>query len=675
MNTQTATQRLPARSTAAILLEFLGSMTLAITLLVALAIASVIGTVLQQNQPYTDYLIKFGPFWHEVFKTLGLYDVYSAGWFLTILGFLVISTSVCIYRHAPTMLRDMRRLRVDVQAKSLRAFHHVEERSVPLPPERMETLAARLFTANGYRVRVKDQGDHRVVSAMKGGSNRLGYLLTHVAIVVICIGGLMDGKLPIKIAEMTGKLRAETRNIPASEVPAISQVGTNNFSFRGSVDIPEGSRANLVFLPLRDGYLVQHLPFAVEVKDFRVEHWSTGAPKSFESDLVIYDDDLPKPLEATIAVNHPLVYKGFSIYQSSFGDGGSHLALRLWPLDTDKGEAQTLQGEVFQQYPLETSDGPMRLEITDFRLFNINPVQNAEGKIEQHNMGPSFTYKLRDQAGAATEFVNYMNPVEQDGRYFFVSGMRTAASEDFRYLHIPMDSAGGVERFMRFLTYIQNPDLVHAVALETTRRAMGQAQLQGADMESQVANSMARLVLSYARGGFDAIVHDVEQNIAPEQQQEAAEAFMRVLQTGLQGVYRRVLADEGVENPGDSDWQFFEDAVAAVAALPVYGTPYYIQLSQFRQVEASGLQISRSPGKNVVYLGSLMLVAGVFLLFYMAHRRLWVWVAPEGEGSRVIFAGATNRNVSDFDTQFNTLAERLRDASAASRSDEPRAGD
>ena len=135
MNTQTATQRLPARSTAAILLEFLGSMTLAITLLVALAIASVIGTVLQQNQPYTDYLIKFGPFWHEVFKTLGLYDVYSAGWFLTILGFLVISTSVCIYRHAPTMLRDMRRLRVDVQAKSLRAFHHVEERSVPLPPD------------------------------------------------------------------------------------------------------------------------------------------------------------------------------------------------------------------------------------------------------------------------------------------------------------------------------------------------------------------------------------------------------------------------------------------------------------------------------------------------------------------------------------------------------------
>ena len=49
---------------------FLGSMDLAITLLLTLAVASVIGTVLQQNQPYTDYLIKFGPFWFDVFEFL-----------------------------------------------------------------------------------------------------------------------------------------------------------------------------------------------------------------------------------------------------------------------------------------------------------------------------------------------------------------------------------------------------------------------------------------------------------------------------------------------------------------------------------------------------------------------------------------------------------------------------
>ncbi|MGM0679240.1 MAG: cytochrome c biogenesis protein ResB, partial [Pseudomonadota bacterium] len=45
-------------------------MNLAITMLVVIAVASVIGTVLQQNQPYQDYIIKFGPYWHEIFKVL-----------------------------------------------------------------------------------------------------------------------------------------------------------------------------------------------------------------------------------------------------------------------------------------------------------------------------------------------------------------------------------------------------------------------------------------------------------------------------------------------------------------------------------------------------------------------------------------------------------------------------
>ena len=53
-----------------VLLEFLGSMNLAITLLVVVAVSSIIGTVLQQNQPYPHYVIKFGTFWFEVFNRL-----------------------------------------------------------------------------------------------------------------------------------------------------------------------------------------------------------------------------------------------------------------------------------------------------------------------------------------------------------------------------------------------------------------------------------------------------------------------------------------------------------------------------------------------------------------------------------------------------------------------------
>ncbi|MBU2851711.1 cytochrome c biogenesis protein ResB, partial [Acidithiobacillus ferrivorans] len=59
-------------SRARLVVNFLGSMRLAVSLLVLLAIASVIGTVLNQQQPYEDYALKFGPFWFDVFRDLGL---------------------------------------------------------------------------------------------------------------------------------------------------------------------------------------------------------------------------------------------------------------------------------------------------------------------------------------------------------------------------------------------------------------------------------------------------------------------------------------------------------------------------------------------------------------------------------------------------------------------------
>ena len=179
----------------------LGSMDLAITLLLALAIASIIGTLLQQNQPYADYVIKFGPFWFDVFETAGLYDVYSALWFLAILTLLVISTTVCVIRNGPSMIKDMWNLRTHVREKSLRVMHHNAQWSVSSANESIVSTLETALSQEGFRVRqtVKEEGV--LLSAMRGGLNRLGYIFTHVAIIVICIGGLLDSNLRIKFAE------------------------------------------------------------------------------------------------------------------------------------------------------------------------------------------------------------------------------------------------------------------------------------------------------------------------------------------------------------------------------------------------------------------------------------------------------------------------------------------
>jgi cytochrome c biogenesis protein len=82
-------------------IELISSMRFAISLLTLISIASVIGTVLKQNEPMPNYVNQFGPFWFEVFGKFSLYSVYSAWWFLLIMAFLVLSTSLCLIRNAP----------------------------------------------------------------------------------------------------------------------------------------------------------------------------------------------------------------------------------------------------------------------------------------------------------------------------------------------------------------------------------------------------------------------------------------------------------------------------------------------------------------------------------------------------------------------------------------------
>ena len=85
-----------------------------------------------------------------------------------------------------------------------------------------------------------------------------------------------------------------------------------------------------------------------------------------------------------------------------------------------------------------------------------------------------------------------------------------------------------------------------------------------------------------------------------------------------------------------------------------------LQLRSFDEVKASVFQVSRAPGKNVVYLGCLLLVLGVFAMIYIRERRLWIWIRPgEQGGSHALMAMSTQRRSLDFDKEFERLKARL----------------
>ena len=92
-----------------------------------------------------------------------------------------------------------------------------------------------------------------------------------------------------------------------------------------------------------------------------------------------------------------------------------------------------------------------------------------------------------------------------------------------------------------------------------------------------------------------------------------------------------------------------------------YGAPVYLQLDEFVEVKASVLQVTRSPGKFVVYLGSLFLVLGVFAMFYIRERRVWVWLrdGDSGQGAHALMAMSTQRKTLDFEHEFNYLKAKL----------------
>jgi cytochrome c biogenesis protein len=87
----------------------------------------------------------------------------------------------------------------------------------------------------------------------------------------------------------------------------------------------------------------------------------------------------------------------------------------------------------------------------------------------------------------------------------------------------------------------------------------------------------------------------------------------------------------------------------------------YLQLKQYDEIKASVLQVTRSPGKKVVYLGCLLLVLGIFSMFYIRERRLWVWIKdqPESQNAHAIFALSTQRKTMDFDKEFELLKSEI----------------
>ena len=71
---------------------------------------------------------------------------------------------------------------------------------------------------------------------------------------------------------------------------------------------------------------------------------------------------------------------------------------------------------------------------------------------------------------------------------------------------------------------------------------------------------------------------------------------------------------------------------------------------------STGLQVTKDPGVWVVWLGCFMLVSGIFISFFLSHRRIWVRIG----GGRIVVAGSTSKNQAAFRTSFDEIVAQLK---------------
>ncbi len=93
--------------------------------------------------------------------------------------------------------------------------------------------------------------------------------------------------------------------------------------------------------------------------------------------------------------------------------------------------------------------------------------------------------------------------------------------------------------------------------------------------------------------------------------------------------------------------------------LTLGGSDYLVQA---KQLYATGLQVAKDPGVWWVYGGCALMLAGLYISFFLSHRRVWLLVSDSAPGCSVLLAGSANKNRPGFTRIMSELEQHLRTA-------------
>lgn len=270
--------------------NWLSSLKVAIALLIVIAIASALGTAIPQGEIAQNYLNHynqkplFGLVNGEILLLMNLDHIYSSYWFLFLLFWLGLALIICSWRRQWPLLQAALRWIDYKSPRQINKLFLAQTIHVNNSPKALEKLTNHLQN-KGWEIK-PNQGR---LAARKGVIGRVGPPLIHLGLILLMIGSV--------IGVLNGQ-KVERFLTPGRSVSLLEKNGNRQLTLK--------------------------------LNTFNIQRDSLGRPEQFKSELEI-DNFNQKKLIKEISVNHPLRFRGITIYQADWSLSSIRLQLNNSP--------------------------------------------------------------------------------------------------------------------------------------------------------------------------------------------------------------------------------------------------------------------------------------------------------------------------------------------------------
>jgi cytochrome c biogenesis protein len=86
---------------------------------------------------------------------------------------------------------------------------------------------------------------------------------------------------------------------------------------------------------------------------------------------------------------------------------------------------------------------------------------------------------------------------------------------------------------------------------------------------------------------------------------------------------------------------------------------HIVEFVDYWGTQYTGLQVRKDPGVWIVYLGCAIMSIGLYMTFFMSHRKIWIFVKKAGKNSALTVMATANKNRPSLERKIETFVSGL----------------